>query len=197
MLFDLLELRVLALKLLAFGSEGDHLLFLFLEVILLLLKLLLVVTLILCDLSHLSLLLLHEFLMVLQFLLQVLDFFLLLLELCLHRIVLSFRDAHRLLHKLQILNQLIILGVHLLDPVLQIRLLIIDNLLILQQFVSLRLQLLDLVLHLRQFVLQGLVLVGVARLELLDNVLVALDRARHFLLEVVELPLKLLRLSLL
>lgn len=40
-------------------------------------------------------------------------------------------------------------------------------------------------------------LVGVARLELLDDVLVALDRARHFLLEVVELSLELLRFSLL
>lgn len=92
---------------------------------------------------------------------------------------------------------MIILGVHLLDPALQVRLLVIDNLLILKQFVSLGLQLLYLVLHFCQFILQGLMLIGVASLELLDDVLVALDRARHFLLKVVELPLELLGLPLL
>ena len=40
-------------------------------------------------------------------------------------------------------------------------------------------------------------LIGVTRLELLDNVLVALDRARHFFLEVVELPFEFLGFPLL
>lgn len=132
LLFDLLELCVLALELLAFGSECHDLLLLFLKVLLLLLELLLVIILRLVNLSHLPLLLLHKFFMVLQFLLQVLDFFLLFLELRLDRIVLGLRDAHRFLDQFQILHQLIILCVHLLDPVLKIGLLVIYNLLILK-----------------------------------------------------------------
>lgn len=40
-------------------------------------------------------------------------------------------------------------------------------------------------------------LVGVTRLKLLDNILVALDCASHFLLKVVELPFELLCFTLL
>lgn len=97
LLFDLLELCVLALELLALGSECHDFLLLFLKVVLLLLELLLVIILVLGDLSHLSLLLFHEFFVVLQFLLQVLDFFLLLFELGLDGVVLGFWHAHRLL----------------------------------------------------------------------------------------------------
>ena len=55
----------------------------------------------------------------------------------------------------------------------------------------------DLVLHLGELVLQGLMLIGVPCLELLDDVLVALDRAGHLFLEVVELSFELLGFTLL
>lgn len=197
LLFYLLELGVLALELLALGSERHHLFLFLLKVLLLLLELFLVVILVLGDLSHLSLLLFHELFVVLQLLLQVLDLVLLFLELRLDGIVLGLGNSHGLLNEFQILHQLIILGVHLLDPTLQVGLLVVDDLLVLQQLVPLGLQLLDLILHFGQLVLQGLVLVGVARLELLDDVLVALDRARHFLLQVVELPFEFLGFPLL
>ena len=137
LLFNLLELGVLVLKLLTFGSERDHFLFLFLKIFLLLLELLLVIILILIEFAHLLLLLLHEVFVILQFKFQLLDFVLLLLELRLDRIVLRFRHTHRLLNQFQILNKLIILIIHLLDPALQICLLVINDLLVLKQLVSL------------------------------------------------------------
>lgn len=131
MRFDLLEFCVLDLELLALGPECDHFLFLLLKIILFFLKLFLVLILVLINLTHLLLLLLKEFLVIVQLIVQCLNFLLLLLELRPHGVILCLWHSHRLLDHLQILDQLVILVIHLLDPVLQINLLIINNLLVL------------------------------------------------------------------
>lgn len=78
-------------------------------------------------LFHLVLFLFKEILVIVQLVVQIFDFFLLLFELSPYRIILGLGHTHRLLNHLEILYQLIILVIHLLDPILQIYLLIIDN----------------------------------------------------------------------
>ena len=118
LLFELLEFCILSFKLLAFSSQRNDLLFLLLKILLFFLELFLVFTLVLIYLTHLFLFLFKEFLMVVQLIGQCLDFLLLLFELRPHRIILGLRHAHRLLDHLEILHQLIVLVIHLLDPVL-------------------------------------------------------------------------------
>lgn len=197
LLLEVLEFCVLSLKFLTFGSKRYDLLFLLLKIFLLLLELFLVFSLAMIYLFHLVLFLFKEILVIVQLVVQIFDFFLLLFELSPYRIILGLGHTHRLLNHLEILYQLIILVIHLLDPILQIYLLIIDNFLILKKLISLRFELLDLVLHFIQFVFQRLMLIRIARLELLNNVFVALDCTSHFLLEVIELPFEFLSFPLL
>ena len=197
LLFDFLIFGILGLQLLAFRPQLHDLLLLLLQLFLLFLQQLDIFGLILIHFIQLLLLFLEKFLMLIVFSLQALNLLSLFVKLRLNRIILGFGYTHRFLDEFQTLYKLIILFIHRFDPILQLNLLLINQLLVLNQLFLLRFQLLNLVLHVAELILQGLVLGLVAVLELVDDVLVALDRAGHFLLEVVVLPLEFLGFALL